>query len=285
MGRRIAVEQRKILPEVSEREQTAERLGNQARRQNDPLERLREKLKELNGEKNELSDRRYVIKELLKQLPLATAELLKWHKIVSGEEAFHALTSLEADEKKNLGEAERLKTQLSDLLVKQNARAKQFEKRFHTLIQKTINHRFKGTVVVENEEIVFRINRERSLSGEAYETLAVLLADLAILLESSMDAVCHPGLLIHDSPREADLNAKLYERMLDTAFSLMSDQKGNLPYQYIVTTTTQPSEALRLAGVTKGTFSSGSGSLFGMQLETGQNGSGQRTLFDQEGDA
>ena len=66
----------------------------------------------------------------------------------------------------------------------------------------------------------FRINRERSLAGEAYETLAVLLADVAILLESSVDSICHPGLLIHDSPREADLFVRLYERMLDVAFSL-----------------------------------------------------------------
>lgn len=280
LDRKIAAEQRQTLPEVSERDQTAAQLANQARRQNDPLERLRQKLKELNKEKNGFSDRRRIINELLKQVPLATTELLKWHKIVSGDESNHALTLLETDEKNNLEETERLNTQLSSLLVKQNERAKQFGQRFHNLIQKAINDRFKGVVVVENEEMTFRINRERSLSGEAYETLAVLLADLAILLESSMDAVCHPGLLIHDSPREADLNAKLYERMLDTAFSLMSDQQGSLPYQYIVTTTTQPSEALRSAGVTKATFSSGSGSLFGMQLERGRNGSEQPTLFD-----
>lgn len=280
LDRRIAAEQRQTLPEVSERDQTAAQLANQARRQNDPLDRLRQKLRELNEVKNELSDRRRVINELLKQVPLATTELLKWHKIVSGEEANHALTLLEAEERSNIEETETLKTQLGDLLSKQNERAKQFRQRFHNLIQKTINDRFKGVVVVENEELTFRINRERSLSGEAYETLAVLLADLAILLESSMDGVCHPGLLIHDSPREADLNAKLYERMLDTAFSLMRDGNGSMPYQYIVTTTTQPSEALRSAGVTKDTFSSGSGSLFGMQLETGQNGSDQRTFFD-----
>ena len=122
------------------------------------------------------------------------------------------------------------------------------------------------------------------MAGEAYETLAVLLADLAILMESSSESVCHPGLLIHDSPREADLNVRLYERMLEAAFSLMSDEQGNTPYQYIVTTTTQPSESLRLANVTKETLSSGSGSLFGMQLEIGQDAE-QPSLFDKEGEA
>jgi hypothetical protein len=72
--------------------------------------------------------------------------------------------------------------------------------------------------------------------------------------------------------------------MLDTAFSLMTDEQGNKPYQYIVTTTTQPSETLQSPSVTKDTFSSGTGSLFGMQLVGDQNGSDQRTLFDQQGE-
>ena len=76
---------------------------------------------------------------------------------------------------------------------------------------------------------------------------------------------------------------RLYEKMLEAAFSLMTDEQGNTPYQYIVTTTTQPSEALRLAKVTKETLSSGPGSLFGMQLEIGSSEADQRSLPFAEG--
>lgn len=280
LDRQIADEQRKTLPDVSSREQTAAELANQARRQNDPLERLREKLKQLNGEKNDLLERRRTVNDLLKRVPLATAELLKWHRIVSGQVANSELAGLETSEADKLKELDRHKGELADLLTRQNERAKQFGQRFHGLVQRTINASFKGLITVEDDGISFRINRERSLAGEAYETLAVLLADIAILLESSGESACHPGLLIHDSPREADLYVRLYERLLDVAFSVMRDEQGQMPYQYIVTTTTRPSEALQSPDVTKVTLSSGSGSLFGMQLEGGDSGANQKTLFD-----
>lgn len=280
LDRLIADEQRKTLPEVSSREQSSTELANQARRQNSPLERLRQKLKQLNGDKNDLMERRRVVNDLLKRIPLATSELLKWHWIVSGKAVNHDLSTLEMDEEQKVKESDHLKKQLNEALVRQNERASQFGQRFHKLVQATINATFKGGVIVEDDGIVFRINRERSLAGEAYETLAVLLADLAILMESSSESVCHPGLLIHDSPREADLNVRLYERMLETAYALMDDERGNTPYQYIVTTTTQPSEALRSPNVTRVTLSSGNGSLFGRQLESGDSGASQKTLFD-----
>ena len=97
---------------------------------------------------------------------------------------------------------------------------------------------------IEEEGIGFGI---KPLSGEAYGTLAVLLADVALLFESNAAHSQHPGILIHDSPREADLNLRIYHRLLDVADAHMreSGQDGDLPYQYIVTTTTPPSEQLQ----------------------------------------
>jgi hypothetical protein len=212
-------------------------------------------------------------------IPLATTELLKWHRVENDEEPSQELSTLRSDERTKQAEVEQLKQELSGLLVQQNERLQQFRRRFHGIVQQAINATFKGVVAVDKEEITFRISRERSLAGEAYETLAVLLADLAILLESSSDVVCHPGLLIHDSPREADLNVKLYERVLDTAFLLMPDEQGNLPYQYIVTTTTPPSSSLRQHAVMTLELSSEVGSLFKQQLEAGTPAV-EQTLFD-----
>lgn len=272
--------QRQTLRTIQKRDQVEAGLGEQAQRQETPLEQIRARLEQLNDDKNNFLDRRRAINELLRVIPLVTADLLKWHRIEQGEEPNQELTTLRSEEKQKTEEGEQLKAELSELLAKQNERIQQFQQRFHGIVQQAINASFKGVVSVAREELVFRISRERSLAGEAYETLAVLLADLAILIESSSELVCHPGLLIHDSPREADLNVRLYERMLETAYSLMTDDQGNTPYQYIVTTTTQPSEVLREANVTKDTLSSGSGSLFGMQLEIGDSGADQKTLFD-----
>jgi hypothetical protein len=125
------------------------------------------------------------------------------------------------------------------------------------------------------------------LSGEAYETLGVLLADLALLFESNAIHSHHPGLLIHDSPREADLNLRIYQQLLDVADAHMreSGQDGDIPYQYIVTTTTLPSRRLQNRSVTKLKLSGGTGSLFGRQLEAPTPDQAGPTLFDKEGDA
>jgi len=265
---------------VASREQAAAHLADQAKRQDDPLNRLRDKLDELNGQKNDLLERRRTVNGLLEQIPLATDEILKWHRIISGEVSNDDLANLETVETKKCEDLTKLKSQLTELMAKQNDRAKQFGSRFNGIVQRTINPTFKGAVVVQDDGMSFRINREKSLGGEAYETLAVLLADIAILVQSSMTTVCHPGLLIHDSPREADLNVRLYERMLDVAFSFMVGKDGNVPYQYIVTTTTRPSIPLQAPSVTKVTLSSGNGSLFKRQLDVEAPGANQKTLFD-----
>lgn len=272
--------QRQTLRTVQKRDQVEAGLDDQARRQDGELEQLRARLRQLNGEKNDFLDRRRAITELLRVIPLVTNDLMKWHRVEQGEEPNQELTTLRNEENQRVEEGERLKQELAGLLARQNDRVQQFQQRFHGIVRRAINANFKGVVAVEREEVAFRISRERSLAGEAYETLAVLLADLAILVESSSETVCHPGLLIHDSPREADLNVRLYERMLETAVSVLAEGHDQTPYQYIVTTTTQPPESLRSAGVTKETLSSGAGSLFGMQLDIGQDGSKEPGLFD-----
>ena len=118
----------------------------------------------------------------------------------------------------------------------------------------------------------------KSLSGEAYETLAIILADLALLLESNAAHSHHPGLLVHDSPREADLYVGIYQKLLDLADAecVRRRRTATSPFQYIVTTTTLPSKKLQHKSITKLKLSGGSGSLFGRQLETAKSASEQQ---------
>jgi hypothetical protein len=86
------------------------------------------------------------------------------------------------------------------------------------------------------------------MSGEAVETLSVLLADVACLVYNSVSENAHwPGILLHDSPREADLGLRIYRSFIRFVASL-EDHFGNrdaCPFQYIITTTTSPPEELR----------------------------------------
>ncbi|MHB9072059.1 MAG: hypothetical protein ACYC6G_00900 [Desulfobaccales bacterium] len=114
--------------------------------------------------------------------------------------------------------------------------------------------RYKGIVSLENRELAFRITQGPTMSGEAVETLSVLLADVAVLVYYTVSDKVHlPGFLLHDSPREADLDIGIYRSFLRFAASLQEHFGGaeKCPFQYFITTTTAPPEELRTAKYVK----------------------------------
>lgn len=90
------------------------------------------------------------------------------------------------------------------------------------------------------------------MTGEAMETLAVLLADISCLIYNSLskDSLL-PGFLLHDSPREADLGLRLYHSYI--RFAAWLDERfqriGGCPFQYVLTTTTSPPRTLQDSAV------------------------------------
>lgn len=275
--------QKETMPEVVEREQEAAALTDQAERLQTPIDRLRSRINELNRQKNDLLEKRFGLNRQIEAIPKVIVELQQWSGVLQGTVPNTDLNSLKSSESDTEREIESTKAELDKVVSRQRERAKSFVSGFNGLVQKTINKEFKGEIDVDEEGVTFRISRENSLAGEAYETLAVLLADIALLLESPATTAHHPGFLLHDSPREADLNVRIYERLLETASSSMQEARDgdDIPFQYIVTTTTPPSDKLRSDSVTMHTLSGGEGSLFGRQLEVAAAAQGK--LFD-EGD-
>ncbi len=106
---------------------------------------------------------------------------------------------------------------------------------------------YDGKVSLEDRELNFQITHGGNMSGEAMETLAVLLTDISCLIYNSLSSRSFlPGFLLHDSPREADLGLRLYQRYIRFASELDSsfEQLGGCPFQYIITTTSPPPKSL-----------------------------------------
>ena len=88
------------------------------------------------------------------------------------------------------------------------------------------------------------------------ESLKAAAFDVAAMLMSMEGRTSLPAFLIHDSPREADLGLSHYHKLFHL-MSKMEEGTASPPFQYIVTTTTDPpadlidSEAvvLRLQGL------------------------------------
>ena len=99
------------------------------------------------------------------------------------------------------------------------------------------------------------------MSGEAVETLAILLADVSSVLFNCVSKEANlPGFLLHDSPREADLGLRLYRSFISFIAKLEAAFGGadNCPFQYILTTTSPPPRDLREPPARKDRFSANS---------------------------
>ncbi len=83
--------------------------------------------------------------------------------------------------------------------------------------------------------------------GEAYQVLEVLLGDIVCLLDSAVsEASHHPGFLVHDCPREADMSELLYRKFFLAVAEAAEQLSGGgmAPFQFIVTTTSAPPQEL-----------------------------------------
>jgi len=86
------------------------------------------------------------------------------------------------------------------------------------------------------------LERGVGLSTAAVESFKIVAFDLAAMILAVNDKAKLPSLLIHDSPREADLDADIYSNLFDFVLGL-EGKATPAPFQYIITTTTAPSQA------------------------------------------
>ena len=197
--------QRTTIPTVSEREQVAARLAEQAERQQSIIKQIQQRLDALNRQKDDLVEERRNLNEQIRRIPSMLAEIQGWNAILDGTKPNSEVQSLESELGNIESEVASARATLAQLIKAQAERLKLFESRFDGVVKDTLTADFKGVVEIEEEGVNFRIMRQESLSGEAYETLAVLLADLALLFESNAAHVHHPGILLHDSPARPTL--------------------------------------------------------------------------------
>jgi hypothetical protein len=89
-----------------------------------------------------------------------------------------------------------------------------------------------------------RLQAKVQVGGQAMESLKALAFDLTAMLMSMEGRAGVPAFLIHDSPREADLGESIYQRLFRFAVSL-EGLAAEPPFQYIITTTSNPPEEIQ----------------------------------------
>ena len=278
--------QRATLPVVAEREQAEARLSAQAQRQRELVTRIQRQVEEMGRQRDAFVEQRAALRTQLETIPKLRAQIMDWTEILAGRKPDTDTQGFE----RQLASAERrldgIMKDLEMLIAGQRKRVADFSGRFNSLVQRAMPAHHNGVVKIDEQGVNFQIRRGVSVSGEAIETLAILLGDLALLLEGNEEHCHHPGLLIHDSPREADLKEGIYRRMLSMMDEIAKShqRQGDVPFQYIVTTTTPPPSTLQDKAITKLELGEGERSLFKIQL-VNETAAEEPSLFSQEDDS
>lgn len=115
---------------------------------------------------------------------------------------------------------------------------------FNRLVQRVIASEARGTVSLDGNGLHPRIDWRGTRRSVALRSLQIVLFDLAAMLCAAEGHSPAPAFLVHDSPREGDLDPGTYSRIFEALFDLGLDD-NSAPFQYILTTTTDPPEGVQ----------------------------------------
>jgi hypothetical protein len=116
-----------------------------------------------------------------------------------------------------------------------------FEHWFDVLVQRVVAPEARGTIVLDGNGLHPRLQWRGTRRSVALNSLQIVLFDLAAMLCAVEGNSRAPAFLLHDSPREGDLDPWSYARIFEALFEL-GPEESTAPFQYIVTTTTDPPE-------------------------------------------
>lgn len=144
------------------------------------------------------------------------------------------LETIRKDEKES-------QTQLNELRRKAQMQKTRINDLFEDITRAVLGREVNASFMDYADHIDLDVQCRGDRESSATSTVQILAFDLAALLLGAEGESIHPGLLIHDSPREADMAPDVYQRFF---LYLREVEKayGNRPpnYQYIVTTTEPP---------------------------------------------
>lgn len=140
-----------------------------------------------------------------------------------------------------------LEGSLADLRIARQDNLERVRDCFQDAVHGVLSQTVGGNVELDQGRLRFSLMNRGS--GDLFRTLTVILFDLSTLILTMKGNARLPGLLIHDSPREADMQQRQYDAILKFAANGLGDEGGEAepPFQYIVTTTTPAPDAVREA--------------------------------------
>lgn len=110
---------------------------------------------------------------------------------------------------------------------------------FDVLVKRIVASEATGAITLDGKGLHATIQWRGRRRSVALNSLRLVIFDLAAMLCAVEGASSAPAFLLHDSPREGDLDPWTYARLFEAVFDL-GQEEDLAPFQYIVTTTTEP---------------------------------------------
>lgn len=143
-------------------------------------------------------------------------------------------------------ELEAVRTQLEQGRKRAQQAIRTLEERYRGVMSAWLPEGIDGAIKLDGKGL--KVDAQFSGRGEvstaALDSLKIVAFDLAALHMAVEERADLPAFLIHDSPREADLDGTLYARLFELV-QHWEDQAVPPCFQYIVTTTTAPPKKLQ----------------------------------------
>ena len=120
--------------------------------------------------------------------------------------------------------------------------------RFQSILKALLGDQFRGEVVLTRDGVEPVVRERGDRESSAMDTVKVIAFDLAALTLGFEGHGHFPGFLVHDGPREADMDQAIYDRLFLYAREMEEAfPSASIGFQYIVTTTTPPPASVRKA--------------------------------------
>lgn len=216
----------------------------------DALAPIEKELEQVTQEVEAVTSERLAIMRDSQRLHDAIEDCEQYEDIVSGRSSWPKI----AEKKSSLfaaeNEVQRLKVQVKD---EQEAH-KQRHREINALVDSIAKQLpgFRWGVFDQDKNPPFHIGPMHSTTFSVLETLT---GDLVCLLDSVNSGSLHPGFLVHDSPREAEMSEAVLWALLTVVGKYARERQS--AFQYIVTTSTAAPKAfesfVRVALTTKDT--------------------------------
>lgn len=164
-------------------------------------------LRETLAERRAVEEQKNALQNQVNDLDSSPRALQTWELYFTKSVPDPAFRKLHDDLAVAEHEQSEVKIKLAQLLKSHSGQQDELTRVYDGTVQSVLSAAYHGRVELGEEELLFSLAKAADIGGEALETLAILLADLTAMLLAIEGKCIHPGLLLHDSPREADLCA------------------------------------------------------------------------------